>query len=138
MADSEDDDYKVGYGKPPKEHQFKKGHSGNPGGRKPGSQNMRSIIKKNICRSVTIKIDGRRANVSAKEAVFLGLQNDAMKRIASARRQYFELIEKFAPEELETAVEEMRLSSDNREILKRYLERHMKKGGSDCGPETDA
>lgn len=27
-------DYKVGFGKPPEEHQYKKGQSGNPDGRK--------------------------------------------------------------------------------------------------------
>lgn len=32
MSDSEDRDYDIGYGKPPREHQFKKGASGNPKG----------------------------------------------------------------------------------------------------------
>ena len=31
--------YRVGYGKPPKRTRFKKGHSGNPKGRKKGSRN---------------------------------------------------------------------------------------------------
>jgi len=33
----QEEPYRVGYGKPPKEHQWKPGQSGNPGGRKPGS-----------------------------------------------------------------------------------------------------
>jgi hypothetical protein len=32
-AIEQSEDYEVGYGKPPKEHQFKKGRSGNPRGR---------------------------------------------------------------------------------------------------------
>jgi Family of unknown function (DUF5681) len=32
--------YKVGYGKPPKTTRFKKGKSGNPGGRPKGSLNL--------------------------------------------------------------------------------------------------
>ena len=32
------DDYEVGYGRPPKEHQFKKGKSGNPRGTTPGRE----------------------------------------------------------------------------------------------------
>lgn len=35
MAEDNEDD-KVGYGKPPKQHQFKKGQSGNPSGKKTG------------------------------------------------------------------------------------------------------
>ena len=34
------DDYEVGYGKPPKDKQFKKGQSGNPKGRTKGTKNF--------------------------------------------------------------------------------------------------
>ena len=34
-------DYKVGYGKPPKEHRFKKGQSGNPRGRPKGAKSRK-------------------------------------------------------------------------------------------------
>jgi hypothetical protein len=44
-----DDDYAVGYGKPPRQHRFRKGVSGNPGGRPPKpkpSNDMRSILER--------------------------------------------------------------------------------------------
>lgn len=37
--------YRVGYGKPPKHSQFKKGASGNPRGRRKGSKNRSTLIR---------------------------------------------------------------------------------------------
>ena len=36
--------YTVGFGKPPKEHQFVKGQSGNAKGRKKGSRNLKETL----------------------------------------------------------------------------------------------
>src|ERR1700735_4184193 len=42
--DDDESEYKVGFGKPPKQKQFVKGQSGNPKGRPKGSRNMQSIL----------------------------------------------------------------------------------------------
>lgn len=39
MARSDEDEYEVGYRKPPREHRFRKGSSGNPAGRPRGARN---------------------------------------------------------------------------------------------------
>lgn len=43
---NESNEYEVGYGKPPKKHQFKPGYSGNKKGRPKGSLNVFTEIEK--------------------------------------------------------------------------------------------
>lgn len=47
--------YEVGYGKPPKASQFKKGKSGNPFGRPRGTQSFRALVAKAMKRLVTVR-----------------------------------------------------------------------------------
>ena len=41
-------DYEVGYGKPPKSTRFRKGQSGNPAGRRKGSFNLGTIVRREL------------------------------------------------------------------------------------------
>ena len=50
-------DYKVGYGRPPKEHQFKPGKSGNPAGREKGSRGLKTDLKAELEARMTIRIN---------------------------------------------------------------------------------
>jgi hypothetical protein len=61
----------VGYGKPPRHTQFRKGQSGNPGGRprRQPVQRANALLLAEAYRSVAIKEDGRMVPVAALQAV---------------------------------------------------------------------
>ena len=50
-------DYEVGYGRPPKEHQFRPGQSGNPGGRDRGSRGLKTDLRAELEGRMTIRIN---------------------------------------------------------------------------------
>jgi len=55
MAKSKD--YEVGYGKPPREHQFSPGQSGNPAGRRKGSRGLKTDLHAELSSVLTISIN---------------------------------------------------------------------------------
>ena len=56
---SEDRNYEVGYGKPPKHTRFKPGQSGNPKGRKPGSKNVMTLLEQTLFDTVKVRENGK-------------------------------------------------------------------------------
>lgn len=75
----EDDDYDVGYGKPPKAHQFKPGQSGNPKGRPRGRRNMRTIFTDVLHEKVAITENGKTRKMEKIEAIAQVAVNKALK-----------------------------------------------------------
>lgn len=60
--------YPVGYGKPPPQHRFKKGQSGNPRGRPSAKRNEAEIIAMVRDELMTVTINGKTKKVTAFEA----------------------------------------------------------------------
>jgi hypothetical protein len=61
-------DYDVGYGKPPPQHRFQKGQSGNPRGRRSAKLNEAELIAKVRDEPITMTINGKVRKVTAFEA----------------------------------------------------------------------
>jgi hypothetical protein len=80
----------VGYGKPPKHSQFKKGQVANPTGRPKGAGGL-SGIDKAFSQPVTITVDGKRRRVPATEAIATQLVGAAIKGDKNASKLVLQL-----------------------------------------------
>ena len=122
MADEDQEanaDYQVGYAKPPKQHQFQKGQSGNPSGRPKGARNMSTISAEVFGEPVRLRRDGSWVEVSMAEAILRSMAAKAAKGDVGAFRA---LQPHFAVAGLgATDVEAAPLSPEEEEMLTRFL-----------------
>lgn len=72
------DHYDVGYRKPPKVTQFAKGKSGNPKGRPKQSRNLVSLIDEELDKPVVIQENGRKVQLTKREALVKRIVNAAL------------------------------------------------------------
>jgi hypothetical protein len=73
------EDDKVGFKKPPRKHQFKKGQSGNPKGRPKVSADLDQILSGELERAISLTWSGETQEVSVREAIVKNLVAEAIK-----------------------------------------------------------
>ncbi|KRE16843.1 hypothetical protein ASE63_14025 [Bosea sp. Root381] len=72
-------DYEVGRGKPPKASRFKPGQSGNPGGRKKGSRNFKTMFLEVLEADTEITEKGRGRIVPTIQALMLSQVQEGLR-----------------------------------------------------------
>lgn len=123
-------DYEVGYGKPPREHQFQPGHSGNSKGRPKGARSFATELEEVAALPVHLNEGGKRRKVSTSKAVLLRLREKALKGDQRAIDRYLAMVAGASgPSEVQSTIEQ--LSAEDRLILAAYEAGLSKTGGGD-------
>ena len=89
MADDEQD-YKVGPGRPPLHTRFRKGQSGNPGGR--SKKKLPALLAEPLNKPVFVTIDGEHRKISKREAVVHQLVNKSTTADLCVTKMLFDMI----------------------------------------------
>jgi hypothetical protein len=74
----------VGYKRPPREHQFRPGRSGNPSGRPKGARNFKSELREELSELITVR-DGEREIQVSKQSRHCGSIPEAQKTRRGSR-----------------------------------------------------
>jgi flagellar biosynthesis component FlhA len=134
---TDEPDGEVGYGKPPKGSQFKKGTSGNPKGRPKGSRNMATELARALEERVVINEGGQRKTITKREAAAKQIANKA----AAGDFKAINLIPA-----LERALDEKAKEQESKpevspeadeKLIQNFLTRHAKTTNSEKGDESD-
>lgn len=80
-------DYVVGYKKPPAEHQFQQGVSGNPNGRKRGAKGLKTILRDELKTKVLVTESGKTKKIAKAQVLIMTLMNKALKGDMRAMEQ---------------------------------------------------
>jgi hypothetical protein len=131
MSHNNGRDYEVGYGKPTRNTQFKKGQSGNPRGRPSGSKNLATLVSVALNEPVIVVENGGRRKITKREAIIKQLVNRSTKADWRAIKILLDIVR-----EIENRVEpeaaESSFSAADEKVIEQIKARwHAKKGDFD-------
>jgi hypothetical protein len=121
-------EYKVGYAKPPKSGQFKRGKSGNPKGRPKGSLKLATDLAAELNEQITVREDGKPRRVSKQRALIKSLMAKALQgdvRANSAVLSLYARVITDLPDDEDGIVEENEL-----QILRQFAPKLLQSTGS--------
>ena len=118
--------YAVGYGRPPIESRFQPGTSGNSRGRRKGSKNLKTLIRKAMTASISIQEGTKSRRVSKIEGVVLRQLQSALKGDDRSAMAVIKMAMQMGllEEPASNAIEDTALSGADERILDELLGRH--------------
>ena len=113
------DEDTVGYGKPPRAHQFKPGKSGNPKGRPKGAKSEATILQELLQHKIGLSEHGKSRRITLHEAILRRIAEDCLK--GNTKSAAFLLNRYHAMTSGEPM--ESGLSEDDEAVLEAYLQK---------------
>lgn len=115
--------YEIGYKRPPKSGQFKKGQSGNPKGRPKGSNNFVMLLEQELAQSIVVNENGKKKTVTRMQAMVKRMVSGALQGETKAMLTLVEILKRtgrFEDSSIETLLPE-----NYQEMLDSYVaQRH--------------
>lgn len=135
MSKNSTGDYEVGFGKPPKHSQFKKGQSGNLKGRPKSKKNVDTIVRDALLEEVTVTMKGgKTTSMSMLEAILHRTRKSALEGDSRSIDKVLKLMPVIQAcndrEAADTAEREREPATDNSEIFSALAEMFLG-GGKD-------
>lgn len=112
-------DQDVGYGRPPREHQFEPGRSGNPKGRPKGSKNESTLLREIFQRKIETRSGGRSRKITVLEGILLRITEDSLKGNTKSAAFLLNRYGAMVSGELQRPD----LSDDDRQVLEAFAQR---------------
>ena len=122
MPDSEGD-YKVGPGRPPLHTRFKKGQSGNPGGR--SAKSLPALLANALNEAVYMTINGRRRRITKREAIVMQMVDKSASADLRATKMLIDLMKEIEQKASVAAPppEPPRLAEAEEEVVQHFVAR---------------
>lgn len=120
------DTYDVGYRKPPREHRFKPGTSGNRKGRPRRSVKLAGVLGKALQEQRTVTVDGRKTKMTNLEVIVRRMMEKATSGDIRAFSAIMELLAQHTPELL-AELQSRTLGAGDAELLKNFFARNASK-----------
>jgi hypothetical protein len=115
----------TGYGRPPEHSRFQQGKSGNPAGRPKKSRNAKTIIRRVLDSTVTVREGDRKRTVSKLEGIILRQVEAALKGDAKAALAALRMMAQVGLLDTKEITEDGRqLSATERAIVDEMFEKH--------------
>jgi hypothetical protein len=128
-------DYAVGKGRPPRETQFQKGQSGNPGGRPKKQPTFRECLQEAFAKEVWTTIEGERQRVPVAKVLATNLISEAAKD-QHLLIKTIRWLEGDAPPAPDPANDQDAVEADDRTVIDEFLKRHAAMSAASSNPDV--
>lgn len=118
------DTYEIGYRRPPKSGQFKKGQSGNPKGRPKGSKNFMTLLDQELDQKITVNENGRKKEISRMQAMVKRMVAESLQGNLRALMTMIEIMRRHG--KFDERDDEALAPGDYSEILDSFIARREK------------